>query len=147
MRFRLIDAAKKDFPVARLCKVLDVSPSGYFAWKNRSASARQREDLVLLAHVRSAFTLSHETHSSPRMTHELREQGLAAGRRRVARLMRENGLKARQPRRFRRTTDSGHTVTVAHNNLDQNFTAGGRIGSVGATSPTSGRGRAGCTWR
>ena len=108
MRFRLVDAAKKDFPVARLCKVLDVSPSGYFAWKNRPASARQREDLVLLAHVRSAFTLSHETYGSPRMTHELREQGLAAGRRRVARLMRENGLKARQPRRFRRTTDSGH---------------------------------------
>ena len=59
MRFRLVDAAKKDFPVARLCKVLGVSPSGYFAWKNRPASARQREDLVLLAHVRSAFTLSH----------------------------------------------------------------------------------------
>ena len=102
MRFRLVDAAKKDFPVARVCKVLDVSPSGYFAWKNRPASARQREDLVLLAQVRSAFTLSHETYGSPRMTHELREQGLPAGRRRVARLMRENGLKARQSRRFRR---------------------------------------------
>ncbi len=125
MRFRLIDAVKKDFPVARLCKVLDVSPSGYFAWKNRPASTRQREDLVLLAHVRSAFTLSHETYGSPRMTHELREQGLAAGRRRVARLMRENGLKARQPRRFRRTTDSGHAFPVAPNHLDQDFTAAG----------------------
>ena len=72
MRFHLVDAAKKDFPVACLCKVLDVSPSGYFAWKNRPASTRQREDLVLLAHVRSAFTLSHETYGSPRMTHELR---------------------------------------------------------------------------
>ncbi|GJE13707.1 hypothetical protein FOHLNKBM_4771 [Methylobacterium longum] len=51
------------------------------------------------------------------MTHELREQGLAAGRRRVARLMRENGLKARQPRRFRRTTDSGHAFPVAPNHL------------------------------
>ena len=102
---------------SRLCKVLDVSPSGYFAWKDRPASARQREDLVLLAHVRSAFMLSHETYGSPRMTHELREQGLAAGRRRVARLMRENGLKARQPRRFRRTTDSGHAFPVAPNHL------------------------------
>ena len=80
MRFMLIDAAKKDFPVQRLCQVLDVSPSGYFAWKNRPASRRQREDLVLLAHVRSAFSLSHETYGSPRMTHELREQGLAATR-------------------------------------------------------------------
>lgn len=123
MRFQLIDEAKKDFPVQRLCKVLDVSPSGYFAWKNRPASRRQREDLVLLAHVRSAFSLSHETYGSPRMTHEVREQGLMAGRRRVARLMRENGLKARQPRRFRRTTDSQHAFPVAPNRLDQDFTA------------------------
>ena len=80
MRFRLIDQARKVFPVHRLCKVLGVSQSGYFAWKKRPVSRRQREDLVLLAHVRSAFSLSHETYGSPRMTHELREQGLAAGR-------------------------------------------------------------------
>src|SRR3954462_13057912 len=123
MRFKLIDAAKKEFPVQRLCRVLDFSPSGYFAWKNRPASRRQREDLVLLAHVRSAFSLSHETYGSPRMTHELREQGLETGRRRVARLMRENGLRARQPRRFRRTTDSQHAFPVAPNRLDQDFTA------------------------
>ena len=123
MRFELIDEAKKEFPVQRLCKVLDVSPSGYFAWKNRPASRRQREDLVLLAHVRSAFSLSHETYGSPRMTHEVREQGLMAGRRRVARLMRENGLRARQPRRFQRTTDSQHAFPVAPNRLDQDFAA------------------------
>ena len=125
MRFRLIDAAKKNCLVARLCKVLDVSPSGYLSWKNRPASTRQREDLVLLAHVRSAFMLSHETYGSPRMTHEVREQGLTAGQRRVARLMRKNGLKARQPRRFRRTTDADHAFPVAPNHLDQNFTAAG----------------------
>ena len=98
MRFQLIDAAKKVFPVQCLCKVLDVSPSGYFAWRNRPASRRQREDLVLLAHVRSAFTLSHATNGSPRMTHALREQGLVAGRRRVARLVRANGLRRVQKR-------------------------------------------------
>lgn len=58
MRFKLIDAAKEDFPVKRLCKVLDVSQSGYFTWRSRPASCRQREDLVLLAHIRSAFALS-----------------------------------------------------------------------------------------
>ena len=58
MRFRLIDAAKKDFPVQRLCRVLDVSASGYVAWKERPTCRRQRDDMVLLAHVRSAFTLS-----------------------------------------------------------------------------------------
>jgi putative transposase len=65
MRFRLIDAAKKEFPVQRLCKVLGVSQSGYFAWKSRPACRRQREDLVLLAHVRSAFRLSNETGACP----------------------------------------------------------------------------------
>ena len=123
MRFRLIDAAKEEFPVQRLCKVLEVSPSGYFAWQSRPASRRQREDLVLLAHVRSAFALSNRTYGSPRMTHELRGQGLEAGRRRVARLMRENGLRARQPRRFRCTTDSLHAFPVAPNLLDQDVSA------------------------
>ena len=77
MRFQLIDAAKKDFPVQRLCKVLGVSESGDFAWKGRPACRRQREDMVLLAHVRSAFALSNGTYASPRMTHELRDQGLS----------------------------------------------------------------------
>ena len=68
MKFRFIDAAKESFPVTRLCHVLDVSPSGYFAWRSRPASPRQREDLILLAHIRSAFTLSKGTYGSPRMT-------------------------------------------------------------------------------
>ena len=125
MRFALIDGAKKEFPVQRLCKVLDVSPSGYFAWTSRPASQRQREDLVLLAHVRSAFAVSDQTYGSPRMTHELRYQGLTVGRRRVSRLMRENGLRARQPRRFKRTTNSRHALPVAPNLLDQDFAAAG----------------------
>ena len=95
MRFQLIDAAKEEFPVQRLCEVLGVSHSGYFAWRSRPACWRQREDLVLLAHVRSAFALSNGTYGSPRMTRELQDAGLMVGRRRTARLMRENGLKAR----------------------------------------------------
>jgi hypothetical protein len=109
MRFRLIDQAKKEFPVHRLCKVLGVSQSGYFAWKDRPASRRQRENMVLLAHVRSAFSLSNGTYGSPRMTRELQDEGFAIGRRRTARLMQENGLQARQRRRFKRTTDSHHS--------------------------------------
>jgi putative transposase len=123
MRFTLIDAAKEEFPVTRLCQVLNVSSSGYFAWRSRPASPRQREDLVLLAHIRSAFTLSHETYGSPRMTRELQDGGLQVGRRRTARLMRENGLKAWQKRRFKRTTDSCHAFPVAPNLLDQDFSA------------------------
>jgi putative transposase len=123
MRFRLVDQAKKEFPVHRLCKVLGVSQSGYFAWKDRPASWRQRQDVILLAHVRSAFSLSNETYGSPRMTRELQDAGFAIGRRRTARLMRENGLQAREKRRFKRTTDSHHAWPVAPNIINQDFTA------------------------
>ncbi len=125
MRFELIDAAKEEFPVLRMCKVLGVSASGYFAWKERPACRRQKGDMVLLAHVRSAFALSNGTDGSPRMLRELRDNGLSIGRRRVAWLMRENGLEARQKRRFKRTTDSLHAFPVAPNLLDQDFAATG----------------------
>jgi transposase InsO family protein len=125
MRFALIDQAKEQFPVQRLCGVLGVSASGYFAWKDRPACRRQRDDLVLLAHARSSFALSNGTYGSPRMTRELQDNGFAVGRRRTARLMRENDLKARQKRRFKRTTDSEHSWPVAPNIIDQDFAADG----------------------
>ena len=125
MRFALIDQAKEQFPVHRLCGVLGVSASGYFAWKDRPACRRQRDDLVLLAHARSSFALSNGTYGSPRMTRELQDNGFAVGRRRTARLMRENDLKARQKRRFKRTTDSEHSWPIAPNIIDQDFAADG----------------------
>jgi putative transposase len=125
MRFALVDAAKKEFPVHRLCRVLGAGQGGYSAWKGRPACRRQREDMVLLAHVRSAFALSNGTCGSPRMAREPRDSGLSVRRRRTARLMRENGLKARQKRRFRRTTGSRHAGPVAPDLLDQDFTAAG----------------------
>lgn len=125
MKFRFIDQAKTEFPAYRLCKVLGVSQSGYFSWKDRPASRRKREDMVMLAHVRSAYALSHKTYGSPRMTRELPDSGFAIGRRRTARLMRENGLYARQKRRFKGTTDSQHAFPVAPNIIDQDFAATG----------------------
>src|ERR1700683_1992442 len=98
MRFRLIDAAKKEFPVQRLCKVLGVSQSGYFAWKDRPPCRRQNEDMELLAVLRTDFPPANAPHASPRMTRELLDDGINIGRHRVARLMRENVLKARQKR-------------------------------------------------
>ena len=79
MRFTFIDATKAEFPIQRLCQVLAVSQSGYFAWRSRPACQRQREDLVLLAHVRFAFTRSNGTYGSPRMIRELQDQGLQSG--------------------------------------------------------------------
>jgi putative transposase len=123
MSFELIDAKKVDVPVQTACAVLGVSASGYYAWKGRAASSRQRRDLLLLAHIRADFATSNETYGSPRMHVELNENGVVVGRHRVARLMSENGLKARQKTRFRKTTDSDHGGPVATNVLDQDFTA------------------------
>jgi len=125
MRFKLIDEAKKQFPVHRLCNVLGVSESGFFAWKHRGASQRQLDDMVLLAHIRSQFALSHETYGSPRMHVELCEDGVPVGRHRVARLMRDNGMKALQKRRYKKTTDSDHGGLIAPNLLDQDFACDG----------------------
>jgi transposase InsO family protein len=123
MRFSFIDAKKAEFPIARLCEVLAVSQSGYFAWKNRPASERQCKDMVLLTHIRERFRLSRETYGSPRMHADLTEDGIIAGRHRVARLMRDNDLKVRQKRRFKNTTDSDHGGPVAPNHLNQDFAA------------------------
>lgn len=123
MRFALIDAEKAEFPVRTMCRVLDVSESGFFAWRGRPASQRQRDDMIYLAHIRTAFELSNRTCGSPRMHRELVDEGPPIGRRRTARPMRDNALVARQKRRFKRTTDSAHAWPVAPNLLDQNFEA------------------------
>lgn len=125
MRFRLIDAEKAKLPVGRMCALLDVSPSGYYAWRSRKPSRRQLDDMVFLAHIRAHFAASRRTYGSPRMHVELSEEGLAIGRHRVARLMNENGLRANQKRRFKRTTDSDHGGPVAANLIDQNFACNG----------------------
>lgn len=123
VKFALIDAKKADIPIETACAALGVSVSGYYAWQSRPASRRQINDMTMLAHIRAQFTTSHETYGSPRMHVELQEEGLLIGRNRVARLMSENGLKARQKSRFKKTTDSDHGGPVATNVLDQDFTA------------------------
>ena len=125
MKFALIDARKVNAPVELMCALLAVSVSGYYAWKGRGASRRQLDDMVYLAHIRTHFALSKGTYGSPRMHVELREEGVPVGRHRVARLMRDNALRANQKRRFKKTTDSDHGGLVAPNILGQDFTATG----------------------
>lgn len=121
MIFGLITASKAVLSVDRMCKILKVSSSGYYAWKHRPPSNRQREDMVLLANIRSMFACSNQTYGSPRMHAELKDAGFNVGRHRVARLMRENGLKGFQKRHFKSTTNSNHAKYVAPNLLDQDF--------------------------
>ena len=125
MSFALIDAKRADVAAATACQALSVSVSGYYAWLRRKASRRQSDDMIMLAHIRTSYATSHETYGSPRMHAELKESGLAIGVHRVARLMSENGMKARQKTRFKKTTDSDHGGPVASNVLDQDFTAVG----------------------
>lgn len=138
MRFRLIDQAKNELPIQRFCKSLGVSRSGYFAYRGRRAAKRQCAERVLLTHVRSGFSLSSGTYGSPRMARELHDDGIAIGRHRAARIMRENGMQARQKRRFKRTTDSHHAWPVAANIIDQGFAATSPDEKWDAASPASG---------
>jgi transposase InsO family protein len=88
-------------------------------------SQRQRDDMVLLAHIREQHRLSLQSYGRPRMTEELQELGLNVGHARVGRLMRENGIKVIRTQKYKATTDSDHTFNIAPNLLDQDFTADG----------------------
>ncbi|MFZ1661010.1 MAG: IS3 family transposase [Paracoccaceae bacterium] len=125
MTFGFIEAEKASFPISRMCRVLEVSQSGFFAWQERPACRRQQQDMVYLAHIRTAFALSNGTYGSPRMHRDLVDEGHEIGRHRTARLMRQNQLIARQKRRFKRTTDSEHAWPVAPNLIAQDFAADG----------------------
>src|SRR6056297_337982 len=123
MRFAFVEEHRHDIPVNRLCQIMDVSPRGYRAWRNRRVSASQRKDLVVLAHIRDQFEQSPGSYGRPRMTEELKELGLAVGYRRVGRLMNENGIKLRRNKKFKATTDSNHSFNIAPNLLDRDFSA------------------------
>lgn len=123
MRFAFVEERRKDLPVSRLCRIMDVSPRGCRAWRRRPMSRRQRRDLVVLAHIREQFRLSLGSYGRPRMTEELKELGLDVGHRRVGRLMRENGIAVKRNRKFKATTDSNHSFNIAPNLLERDFTA------------------------
>ena len=121
MRFELIDAEKAQYPIDVLCAALEVSRSGYYAWKGRSAPARAKADEQLGVEIVAIHRRSRGTYGSPRVHAELRAKDRRVGKKRVERLMRENGIAARRKRRFRRTTDSNHENPIAPNVLERNF--------------------------
>ena len=91
MRFAFVEEHSKRVPVERLCRMLRVTSRGFRSWRGRPIS--QRNDMVLLAHIREQHHLSLGSYGRPRMTQELKEIGLAVGHRRVGRLMRSNGFR------------------------------------------------------
>jgi putative transposase len=123
VKFAWIDAEKACFPVAAMCRVLGVSRTGLYAWRSRPESLHAQHERKLRVLVREAHEKSRKTYGSPRVHAELRAHGYKISRKRVARLMREGGIKARARRRYKCSTMSEHDQPVAANVLARNFTA------------------------
>ena len=127
MKYAFVARHVAEFAVALMCRALEVSVSGYYAWRTRTKagpSAHERADAVLSAHIRTAFLAGRGVYGSPRIHAALRTAGVRCARKRVARLMRLHGLAAGRPRRRKpRTTDSQHTQPIAPNVLARDFSA------------------------
>ncbi len=123
MRFCFIHDQRATFPVRVMCKMLDVSASGYYAWRGRPESMRTAANRQLIEEIRRVYGDSRGRYGSPRVHAALRAEGRQIGRNRVARLMHHHGICARQKRRFCRTTDSSHDFPLAPNLLGRRFTA------------------------
>ena len=109
------------YPVRLMCRALDVSPSGFYAAQGRAPSARTQQDQRLRLAIRTAHRESHRRYGAPKIHAELRAQGLRCGQKRIARLMRLDGLRGTTPRRFRVTTQSRHRLPIAANTLARQF--------------------------
>jgi len=110
------------FPIKMLCRVMDVTTSGYYAWSRREESPRSRANRRLLVQIRALHAQSKQAYGSPRMHRGLQEAGERCGRNRVARLMQQDGLRGKKRRRFVRTTKAHPTRPAAPNLLARQFT-------------------------
>jgi putative transposase len=123
MRFRFIEDHRATFPVRTMSGVLEVSASGYYAWRRRPESTRSRADRALAADIRRVHADNRAIYGSPRVHAALRAEGRQIGVNRVARLMRHHGIQGHHKRRVPRTTDSKHALPVAPHLLGRQFTA------------------------
>jgi putative transposase len=111
-RYRFIAAQEAQYSVAQLCRVLQVAPSGFYAWRHRQPSRRAQTNALLTEQIRAIHEHSQCTYGAPRVHADLRARQQRVSRKRVARLMRVAGLVGRPPRRFRRTTVADPNVQV-----------------------------------
>ena len=123
MKYAWIAYQRERLPLGRLCSLLEVSRSGFYAWKRRGASQRSRANTRLAVELRARFARHRGKYGRPRLTADLRSAGFAVNPKRVRRLTLREGLRAQRRRRFVRTTDSRHGFAVAPNVLRQRFEA------------------------
>lgn len=121
MKFRFIEAEKERHDVRMMCSVLHVSRSGFYAWQGRGPSHRDREDERLKKRIREVHEKSRGSYGSPRVQRILKADEEGLGLRRVARLMREEGLQGKPRKHFVKTTDSAHDYVVPPNVLGRRF--------------------------
>jgi putative transposase len=122
MTFRFIDQHKDQWPVRLLCETLEVSPAGYYAWRQRPASEFQQRRDALVVEIRAIHAEFKARYGSPRIQKELVARGQGCCVNTVAKLMRDNDIQAKTARKFRvTTTDSNHDLPVADNILDRQF--------------------------
>jgi len=121
MKYQFIDNHRLSLRVMKMCQALKVSASGYYDWRDRPESERSEENRILLSHIRVVHKKSRRTYGSPRVTEELNDSGILCSENRVARLMSENGIRAKRSRRFKVTTNSKHNYPVAKNLLNRQF--------------------------
>jgi transposase InsO family protein len=109
-----------------MCDALHLAPAGYYAWRHRTTpSQRMLADEILMGRIQFFFDQSQERYGAPRIHQDLKDEGRPVGRKRVARLMRTQGLSARRPRRWTKTTDSNHTDPIAPNLVARAFDVNG----------------------
>ena len=126
MSYNIVQKSRQEASVETLCGALGVSVSGYYAWRSREPSQREQTDAQLLKHIQAVYQAGRGIYGSPRIHAALHEQGLHCSRKRVVRLMQENGLRShRRPQRRVQTTDSRHNRPVAPNLLQRDFSASG----------------------
>lgn len=121
MRYGRIDELRQTYPIAAMCRVLDVSESGYHAWRKRPPSKRALSNARLEVEIKAAHERTRQTYGPERLQADLADNGVQVGISRIKRIRKKLGLCCRQKRKFKATTDSKHSLPVAPNLLDRKF--------------------------
>ena len=124
MKYEVIHETAKEYKhysIEKMCRILNVSRSGYYQWCKRDESPRKKQDQKLKEKIIAIFLKHKKRYGSPRIHDELRDMGIRCGKKRVERLMRELGIRARHKRQFKVTTNSKHEYAVAPNLLNRQF--------------------------